>query len=125
MAYVGNTPFGPSCPAPTRVFAQVNTGFRSVRRSVGLAHDPTSQETPASARPRVTETELTTWREFITISRPAPDGVLGPNCDVNATSSLSSVQVTSCSGSAVGLSPRSPPQLRIRPGTRLMPATAT
>src|SRR5665811_1542459 len=48
MAYVGNTPFGPSCPSPTRVFAQVNTGFRSVRRSVGLAHDPTSQETPAS-----------------------------------------------------------------------------
>src|SRR5450759_5375673 len=47
MAYVGNTPFGPSCPAPTRVFAQVNTGFPSVRRSVGLAHDPTSQETPA------------------------------------------------------------------------------
>src|SRR5450759_5232956 len=47
MAYVGNTPFGPSCPSPTRVFAQVNTGFRSVRRSVGLAHDPTSQETPA------------------------------------------------------------------------------
>src|SRR5674476_640234 len=52
MAYVGNTPFGPSCPAPTRVFAQVNTGFRSVRRSVGLAHDPTSQETPARARAR-------------------------------------------------------------------------
>src|SRR5450756_1678875 len=49
MAYVGNTPFGPSCPPPTRVFAQVNTGFRSVRRSVGLAHDPTSQETPARA----------------------------------------------------------------------------
>src|ERR1019366_7796136 len=47
MAYVGNTPFGPSCPSPTRVFAQVNTGFQSVRRSVGLAHDPTSQETPA------------------------------------------------------------------------------
>src|ERR1035437_6362162 len=47
MAYVGNTPFGPSCPSPARVFAQVNTGFRSVRRSVGLAHDPTSQETPA------------------------------------------------------------------------------
>src|ERR1035437_5419970 len=47
MAYVGNTPSDRSCPAPTRVFAQVNTGFRSVRRSVGLAHDPTSQETPA------------------------------------------------------------------------------
>src|SRR5665647_783847 len=27
MAYVGNTPFGPSCPSPTRVFAQVNTVF--------------------------------------------------------------------------------------------------
>src|SRR5450759_5205295 len=52
MAYVGNTPFGPSCPSPTRVFAQVNTGFRSVRRSVGLAHDPTSQETPARPSPQ-------------------------------------------------------------------------
>src|SRR5665647_1439122 len=75
MAYVGNTPFGPSCPSPTRVFAQVNTGFRSVRRSVGLAHDPTSQETPASEEaplPRTSDEACPcqSWHKTCDCSRP-------------------------------------------------------
>src|ERR1035437_3858069 len=67
MAYVGNTPFGPSCPSPTRVFAQVNTGFRSVRRSVGGASNLVAQ-VPA---------QLGVGGELTVVEPLVPGGVVG------------------------------------------------
>src|SRR5665647_1028858 len=70
MAYVGNTPSDRSCPAPTRVFAQVIAGFRSMRRSADPAHDPASQETPA--RP---------FTRFVAIGDSFTEGLFDPKPD--------------------------------------------
>jgi hypothetical protein len=74
--------------------------------------------------PRDSRSSTTPPEESSTASTPEPGSVLVPKSGVNRISSLSSVQVKSCLGCSVGLSPPSPPQPRISPGFRLRPSTS-
>src|SRR5674476_550988 len=86
MAYMGNTPSDQSCPAPTRVFAQVNTGFRSMRRSADPAHDPASPEGPARL-PGVLFTKSHNWQRWS-----------GPLTEVTAALNLAMLELQQWSG---------------------------
>lgn len=79
----------------------------------------------ASGPPRGERTSATRPRASSTASVPSPAGVRAPYSSVKATTSSSSVQVTSCRGRAVGVSSAVPPQLRMRPGTRSMPSSGS
>ena len=85
---------------------------------------PESTEPPAGmGPPRASRSSVTLPEASRTASAPSPGSVVGPKMGVKWISSLSSVQVKSCFGASVGASPPSPPQPRIRPGSRFVPST--